>query len=178
MITTLKFTLSKNIQTFLRKIQVLTLFDDYKAIKFKINQNLLFIIFFALLLNSCTSIIRYSSNSKFSNSKFSTVKSATSYPIGTKFIGYASYYADSFDGKQTASGEIFDNVKFTAAHLDLAFGTKLKIKNLANNKTCIVVVNDRGPFVEDRIIDLSKAAASQLDMIKKGVAEVEIEIIE
>lgn len=88
--------------------------------------------------------------------------------------GKASYYADKYDGRPTASGEIFRQNKLTAAHPSLAFGTKVKVKNLSNGKTVTVTINDRGPFVANRIIDLSKKAAGNIDMIKQGVATVKI----
>ncbi len=88
--------------------------------------------------------------------------------------GRASYYADKFSGRKTASGARFSQHKRTAAHRTLPFGTKLKVTNLDNGKTVHVRVNDRGPFVEGRMIDLSKKAARKLGMLKQGVANVEI----
>ena len=92
-------------------------------------------------------------------------------------VGKASYYADKFNGRKTASGEIYDHSKKTAAHLTLAFGTKVRVTNLANNKSVVVKINDRGPFVKGRIIDLSKSAAKQLNFLEKGVTEVKVEIL-
>ncbi len=89
--------------------------------------------------------------------------------------GIASFYASGFHGKKTASGEIFSNRKYTAAHRKLPFGTKVKVTNLSNNKKVIVKINDRGPYAKGRIIDLSYQAAKDLDMIKKGVVKVKIE---
>lgn len=88
--------------------------------------------------------------------------------------GKASYYADKFDGRKTASGATFNQRKLTAAHKTLPFGTKVKVTNLANGKTVKVKVNDRGPFVEGRIIDLSKKAAEKIKMVNAGVIQVEI----
>lgn len=88
--------------------------------------------------------------------------------------GGASYYGNEFRGRPTASGEKFRQYKLTAAHKTLPFGTKVKVKNLTNGKTVNVRVNDRGPFVSGRIIDLSKKAARRLGMIQSGVANVEI----
>lgn len=88
--------------------------------------------------------------------------------------GKASYYADKFDGRKTASGATFNQRKLTAAHKTLPFGTKVKVTNLANGKTVKVKVNDRGPFVEGRIIDLSKKAAEKIKMVNAGVVQVEI----
>ena len=88
--------------------------------------------------------------------------------------GKASFYADKFNGRKTASGETFRNSKLTAAHKTLPFGTKVKVTNKSNGKSVKVRINDRGPFVAGRIIDLSKKAAKKIDLDKAGVAEVEI----
>ena len=88
--------------------------------------------------------------------------------------GRASYYADKFQGRKTASGARFSQHKRTAAHRTLPFGTRLKVVNLDNGRTVHVRVNDRGPFVEGRMIDLSKKAARKLGMLQQGVANVEI----
>ena len=89
--------------------------------------------------------------------------------------GIASWYGSEFDGRSTASGEVFDSNRFTAAHQSLPFGTMLMITNLQNNKQVIVTVNDRGPFNPARLIDVSEAAAKQLEMIATGTAPVLIE---
>ncbi len=88
--------------------------------------------------------------------------------------GKASFYADKFVGRKTASGAVFKQNKLTAAHKTLPFGTKVKVKNQANGKTVKVRINDRGPFVQGRIIDLSKKAAKRLDMVNAGVSDVTI----
>ena len=92
-------------------------------------------------------------------------------------VGMASYYDDDFHGKPTASGEIFDMYAMTAAHKELELGTLIRVTHLGNQKTVIVRVNDRGPFVGGRILDLSYGAARKLDMIGAGTAEVKIEIL-
>lgn len=89
----------------------------------------------------------------------------------------ASFYGADFHGKLTSNGETFDMNDLTCANKFLPFGTVLKVTNLANNLSVIVRVNDRGPFVEGREIDLSKAAAEKLGMIKSGTAQVKIEIV-
>lgn len=88
-----------------------------------------------------------------------------------------SYYADAFHGKKTSSGETFNMYDFTCAHKMLPFGTKVKVTNLKNGKSVIVRVNDRGPFVKTREMDLSKAAAVNLGMIGSGTAKANLEII-
>jgi rare lipoprotein A len=92
--------------------------------------------------------------------------------------GIASWYGKEFEGRPTASGEIFDASQLTAAHPSLPFGTTLVVTNLHNNKKVTLRVNDRGPFVAARIIDVSRAAAEQLDMIITGTAPVVIESVE
>lgn len=95
-----------------------------------------------------------------------------------KTNAHASYYHDKFNGRKTASGKLFDNNKLTAAHKKLPFGSKLKITNEKNNKSVIVEVTDRGPFVNGREIDLSKKAFMNITSnIKSGVVYVKIEIM-
>lgn len=92
--------------------------------------------------------------------------------------GEASYYADRFHGKKTASGEVYDRNAFTAAHRTLAFGTKIKVTRVDNNKSVVVTINDRGPFVKGRILDLSRASAFRLDLIQDGTAMIKYEVVE
>lgn len=96
---------------------------------------------------------------------------------GTVMKGGASYYADKYEGRKTANGEIFSQKKFTAAHKTLKFGTVVKVTNQENNKSVEVRINDRGPYVSGRIIDLTRAAAEAIDMVKSGVAQVTVEVI-
>ncbi len=92
--------------------------------------------------------------------------------------GKASFYADKFEGSPTASGEKYKHSKLTGAHRSLPFGTKVRVTNLANNESVEVVINDRGPFVENRVIDLSKSAAEKLGFINQGLADVKVEVID
>lgn len=91
--------------------------------------------------------------------------------------GHASYYGPGFHGKKTASGERFDVNSLTAAHKTLGFGTYVRVTNLKNGKSVIVKINDRGPFIRGRVIDLSTKAAKVIDMIGSGTALVKIEKI-
>jgi len=89
--------------------------------------------------------------------------------------GVASWYGGKFHGRKTSSGEVYDMEKFTAAHRTLPLGTYVKVKRVdGQGDTIVVKINDRGPFVQDRIIDLSRAAARQLNMVDQGVAEVTV----
>lgn len=94
-----------------------------------------------------------------------------------KEVGIASWYGEEFHGLPTTTGEIYNMYDFTAAHKTLPLGLFVKVKNLENNREVILRLNDRGPFVDGRIIDLSYAAAKELDMIKKGTAKVEVEVL-
>ena len=89
--------------------------------------------------------------------------------------GIASFYGAAFHGKTTAGGDSFDQNAFTAAHRSLAFGTVVRVTNLGNGKTVKVEINDRGPHVKGRIVDLSLAAARALDMKKDGITQVRLE---
>jgi len=91
--------------------------------------------------------------------------------------GAASWYGGKFHGRRTANGERYDMNKHTAAHKSLPFGTKVRVTNRINGKSVVVRINDRGPFVGNRIIDLSRGAAGAVDMIGTGVAPVIIEIM-
>ncbi|MFA0508544.1 MULTISPECIES: septal ring lytic transglycosylase RlpA family protein [unclassified Vibrio] len=93
-------------------------------------------------------------------------------------VGVASWYGDKFHGKLTASGETYNKNAYTAAHKTLPFGTIVRVTNTANNKSVDVKINDRGPYVKGRVIDLSHKAFSQIGDVKKGVVKVKIEIID
>jgi rare lipoprotein A len=101
--------------------------------------------------------------------------SAASAKPSHKEVGEASWYGPGFHGKETASGETFNQGKMTAAHPTLPMGTQATVTNLENSKKVEVRINDRGPYVGDRVIDLSRAAARKLDMEEDGTTEVKIE---
>ncbi len=100
----------------------------------------------------------------------------SSFVMGTE-TGGASWYGGKFQGRLTANGEIFDTDKFTAAHKTLPFNTIVKVTNLSNNKSVLVRINDRGPFVAGRIIDLSRAAAEKIGLVGKGVVQVMLKVV-
>lgn len=91
---------------------------------------------------------------------------------------YASYYHDKFNGRRTASGEVFNNDKFTAAHRTLPFGTKVKVTNLRTGESVIVRINDRGPFHSSRALDLSKAAFDEIGNVNRGTMPVEYQVVD
>jgi rare lipoprotein A len=113
--------------------------------------------------------------------KLSKIKQIITVPeqvlIASTVNGKASWYGPGFDGRLTANGETFDQQEMTAAHPHLEFGTKVKVTNLQNGRSVVVRINDRGPFIRDRIIDLSAAAARALNMMSSGVAPVRLTIL-
>lgn len=92
-------------------------------------------------------------------------------------VGKASFYANKFIGRKTASGDIFRQNAKTAAHKKLPFGTKVKVTNLKNGAVVVVTINDRGPFIRGRIIDLSRSAFKAINGLDSGVIQVRIEVI-
>lgn len=97
--------------------------------------------------------------------------------VTMSFTGLASWYGKRFHGRRTASGERYDMTAFTAAHPNLPFGSRVRVTNLANDRSVVVIVNDRGPFVKTRLIDVSHAAAKQLGILEDGVAEVRVDVL-
>ena len=93
-------------------------------------------------------------------------------------MGIASWYGAAHHGRRTASGEIFDMNAMTAAHRTYPFGTRVRVTDLATGRTVVVRINDRGPFVRGRIIDLSRAAAARLGIVQAGTARVRVERID
>ena len=91
--------------------------------------------------------------------------------------GVASWYGPNFQGKQTANGEIFDMNEMTAAHKSLPFNTRVRVVDLSSGNRVVVRINDRGPFIKDRIIDLSRRAAERLGIIDTGTAQVGLKIL-
>lgn len=114
------------------------------------------------------------SGSKIPASKTSLRKA----PASKIMVGPASWYGKAFHGRTTASGEPYDMFQLTAAHKTLPLGTYLKVTNLKNGKWVVVRVNDRGPYVGDRIVDVSYAASQMLDFRSKGVQKVKLEVLQ
>jgi rare lipoprotein A len=109
----------------------------------------------------------------------SSCASGPKYPVESDWgqHGLASWYGQEEHGNHTANGEIFNKNALTAAHRTLPFGTYVQVTNLQNNRTVVVKINDRGPFVRGRVIDLSYAAAKQIDLLSAGVERVRLEIV-
>jgi len=132
-----------------------------------------------VFLCNCTNSVRYTRNqtktrSSYRNDNGSKPQKKLYKKIS---IGIASYYGSGFHGKKTANGERFDMYDYTAAHRTLPFNTRVKVKNLHNNKSIIVRINDRGPYIKGRIIDLSFNAAKKIGLIGRGVGKVKITVI-
>jgi rare lipoprotein A len=127
------------------------------------------LIFIAIILNL---LVGCSSTSATHTEK------TISYAKSHELVGKASWYSKKFHGKRTASGERYDKRAYTAAHKSLPFGAIVRVTNTANAKTVDVKINDRGPFVKGRVIDLSQKAFEQIGNIKEGVAPIKIEIID
>ena len=142
------------------------------------NKNIIFFII-TLMLFSCTASPRYSSVTKKDiKKKISKKKNKKSYSVSDELIGMSSWYGPNFHGKLTANGEVFDQYGLTAAHRDLPLNTVVRVTNLDNGKSLILRINDRGPYVDGRILDCSFGAAKKLGFHEQGTANVEIKIIE
>ena len=158
--------------------------------------NFLYSLFFLIIILSCVASPRYSSDPNKSSAKNKIKNSTKKTPKyssnnnqryssksnsrirGDIIIGVASWYGPNFHGKLTANGEVFDQYGVTAAHKTLPLGTVARVTNLDNDKSIILRINDRGPYVGDRVLDCSYGAAKKLDFMEKGTANVEIKIIE
>jgi len=127
----------------------------------------------SLIFYNCSSTTRYSKTNEYSE-KDNRIKSSNVLEVET---GTASFYADEFNGKKTANGEIYDMNDLTAAHSSYPFNTVVKVTNLSNGNSVEVRINDRMPQFKGRIIDLSLAAAKKIEMISSGIQEVKLEVI-
>ena len=136
----------------------------------------LFIIF-TFILFSCTNSPRYGSSVSSKNkSKPKSLKTMKRIP--KVITGISSYYGTDFHGKLTANGEVYDMYGLTAAHKTLPLNTIVRVTNLSNNKSLILRINDRGPYVKGRILDCSYGVAKKLGFIAQGTTKVRIELIE
>ena len=166
-----------------------------------ISNKLFLILLTIIFLSSCSNKNNYSSNSykktRYEKLKKQDMKNSKAmhratmrsyvirgkryYPtktyIGKKFSGIASWYGPDFHAKLTSNGELYDMYGQTAASKTLPMNTMVKVYNKDNGKSTIVRINDRGPFIQKRIIDLSNKAAHDIDMVKKGTANIELEVI-
>ena len=137
------------------------------------------------MIMGCSSSPRYTTGSTPNRSKSTKkIKSTSASSKNGKvkhrkvMTGVSSFYAEDFHGKLTANGEVYDMYGVTAAHKTLPLNTVCRVTNLANNKSLILRINDRGPYIKGRILDCSYGAAKKLDFIKEGTTNVKIEVIE
>ena len=128
-----------------------------------------------IFLHGCTGPTSYQPDREIARHEITTHKETKPRPYYQR--GLASYYGKGFQNKKTASGERFNLHSMTAAHKTLPFGTKVAVTNMHNGKTVKVRINDRGPFVKGRVIDLSRAAFAQIASVDEGLARVEIRIV-
>ena len=137
------------------------------------NKKILLIIIF--LLVSCGSSIAYGDYVNTTGMSRKQIEAIKNHPKTQ--IGIASYYGKKFHKKRTANGEIFNMYKVSAAHKSYPLGTKVRVTNLKNGKSLKLVINDRGPFVSGRIIDLSYKAARKLGFVNQGTVKVRIDVL-
>ena len=145
--------------------------------------NRILISLLILMLYSCTASPRYNSSTdkKVTNNntkKSSNTKKSTVNRNKREYKGISSWYGKDFHGNLTANGEVYDMYGITAAHKEFPLNTWARVTNLDNDKSIILRINDRGPYVGERILDCSYGAAKKLDFLDKGTANVKINIIE
>ncbi|AHC73738.1 rare lipoprotein A [Candidatus Endolissoclinum faulkneri L5] len=152
---------------------------------------LIFIV--ALILSNCSQkdILEHTLNTNYGHAYYDhrrkyklgtsyKVKGVWYYPkkeLNYSEVGIASWYGPGFNGRKTANGEVFDDNKLTAAHRTLPMPTLIRVTNLRNRRSIIVRINDRGPFIRGRIIDLSRRSAQLLGFVNKGTAPVRLEVV-
>jgi len=142
----------------------------------------LFALIFLMSLSGCSNSPRYRTGPVKSSGKKSisppSLKTKSNVEHRKVMKGVSSFYAEDFHGKLTANGEVYDMYGLTAAHKTLPLNTIVRVTNLVNNKSLILRINDRGPYVKGRILDCSYGAAKKLDFIVQGTTDVKIEVIE
>ena len=142
----------------------------------------LFALIFLMTLSGCSNSPRYRTGPVKSSGKKSisppSLKTKSNVEHRKLMKGVSSFYAEDFHGKLTANGEVYDMYGLTAAHKTLPLNTIVRVTNLVNNKSLILRINDRGPYVKGRILDCSYGAAKKLDFIVQGTTDVKIEVIE
>ena len=142
--------------------------------------NTYLLIFLLVFLCDCASAPRYTTGQTHLSTKSKASKTSKNKNVKHRKImnGVSSFYAEDFHGKLTANGEVYDMYGLTAAHKTLPLNTVCRVTNLANNKSLILRINDRGPYVQGRILDCSYGAAKKLDFINQGTTNVKIEVME
>tara|TARA_B100000945_G_C20422272_1_gene618648 strand:+ start:3557 stop:4048 length:492 start_codon:yes stop_codon:yes gene_type:complete len=148
-----------------------------------INKTFILLIILGILF-SCTPSPRYQANYNKSKTlkqkkiKKKSNKTSTFNKNKMVYTGISSYYGHKFHGKLTANGEVFDMYGLTAAHKEMPFNTIVRVTNKNNGKSLIIRINDRGPYIDGRILDCSFGTAKKLGFVKEGITAVKIEVIE
>ena len=141
-----------------------------------------FVLIFLMILSGCSNSPRYRTGPVKTSGKKSistpSLKTKSNVEHRKVMKGVSSFYAEDFHGKLTANGEVYDMYGLTAAHKTLPLNTIVRVTNLVNNKSLILRINDRGPYIKARILDCSYGAAKKLDFIVQGTTDVKIEVIE
>ena len=141
-----------------------------------------FVLIFLMILSGCSNSPRYRTGPVKTSGKKSistpSLKTKSNVEHRKVMKGVSSFYAEDFHGKLTANGEVYDMYGLTAAHKTLPLNTIVRVTNLVNNKSLILRINDRGPYIKGRILDCSYGAAKKLDFIVQGTTDVKIEVIE
>ena len=141
-----------------------------------------FVLIFLMILSGCSNSPRYRTGPVKTSGKKSistpSLKTKSNVEHRKVMKGVSSFYAEDFHGKLTANGEVYDMYGLTAAHKTLPLNTIVRVTNLVNNKSLILRINDRGPYVKGRILDCSYGAAKKLDFIVQGTTDVKVEVIE
>ena len=155
----------------------------------------LYILLITLIFSSCSSSPRYGRSTPAKYKKVTSTNSKKSKPkskaifidpktVNTnvkhkkRMVGISSFYAEDFHGKLTANGEIYDMYGLTAAHKTLPLNTVARVTNLENGKSLILRINDRGPYIQGRMLDCSYGAAKKLDFVQQGKTKVQVDVIE
>ena len=141
-----------------------------------------FVLIFLMILSGCSNSPRYRTGPVKTSGKKSistpSLKTKSNVEHRKVMKGVSSFYAEDFHGKLTANGEVYDMYGLTAAHKTLPLNTIVRVTNLVNNKSLILRINDRGPYIKGRILDCPYGAAKKLDFIVQGTTDVKIEVIE
>ena len=140
------------------------------------------LIIIIAMLTSCSNSPRYRTGpakpSSTNKGKPPSLKTSSNVKNRKVMTGVSSFYAEDFHGKLTANGEVYDMYGLTAAHKTLPLNTIVRVTNIENNKSLILRINDRGPYVKGRILDCSYGAAKKLEFVNQGTTKVKIEVIE
>jgi rare lipoprotein A len=170
----------------LNNLKVKIIVPDFIIKKYRSSKDTVILSLFTvalILFAGCSPAARFTSNPRsstattYKTTKHTSIAKSETITGKKAIVGMASYYGDEFNGRKTASGDVYDKYQLTAAHKSLPFGSRLLVRNTQNGAEVEVIINDRGPYVDNRILDLSYAAAEAIGMVESGVVEVEIYVL-